>query len=401
MLPGMKRGGELLSRLWVLLGYAAVPLPVAGAVKVSVVADSIQVVQGGIALLPCAFYTTAPLDRLNIIWTVIPSADPHHPQQVLAYERGEVVESVSHYAGRVGFAFPPTQSATILLNNTHSTDSGTYQCSVFNPPDSALPNIGVVQLTVFVPPSNPRCSGEGSGEEGATLQFSCTVDDGTPAPDFAWEKIPADTRPLLMSYEADDRHVLLTLHNLTTEASGLYRCTASNMLGSVSCALELRVHLAPDGTRSLVVGIALMFSMGVVLLMLLALVLWLHQYSAAQWAEPEEDDASNEIRIDSFSPGRLLVAKSRSGDLPTAGPIATPLWIFTSTTPNTTYAHREWRPPPGTPNHSTLPGAPTAAPGQGRWRSVSVSEQRGSSSGSEEEKHPGTAALPRPPGFLV
>ncbi|KAJ6652104.1 hypothetical protein lerEdw1_013361 [Lerista edwardsae] len=384
--------------------------PGRGAVRVSVVADNIQVVQGGSALLPCSFHTTAPLSRLNIIWSVVPLADPHHPLQVLAYERGMVVESISRYTGRVSFAFSPTTSATIVLNDTRGSDSGVYQCSVINPPDNALPNIGVVRLKVLVPPSNPLCSSEGSGDEGGNLRFSCTVDEGTPMPTFTWEKIPPAAYPLALSYEAvsifgsppppggaDDHRVVLTLRNLTTEASGLYRCTAANMLGSASCALELRVHIAPHGATSLVVGIALVLSMGSVLLVLLVLVLWLHHRSVDSWMEPEEDESYNEIRIDSFSLGRRIAT---SGDMGTAAPLAKPLWIFTSPTPNTTYARRECRPRPGTVSRDPLPGGPHQ-PASKQWGSSGRSEQQGSLSGSEEEKPAGSSPLPKPAGFLV
>ncbi|KAJ7307527.1 hypothetical protein JRQ81_009552 [Phrynocephalus forsythii] len=370
---------------WMLFGFVTA----AGAVKVSVVAESIQVVRGGSALLPCSFHSTAPLDRLSIIWTVAPSSDPGQPRQVLAYVQGEVLESLSHYTGRVAFAFSPTQSATIVLNDTRGLDSGTYQCSVTNPPDTSTPNVGVVRLTVFVPPSKPRCWTEGTADVGGSLQFSCTVEEGVPLPAFTWEKIPPEhTGPLVVSYE-DDRRALLPLPNLTADASGLYRCTASNMLGSVSCVLELRVRVAPSGPTSLAVGIALMLSMAVVLLALFALGLWLHHDSATKWAEGgEEEDSHHEIRIDTFSLGRLIVAKSTpGGDSPVGAPPGSkPLWIFTSSTPNTTYAHREWRPVP----RKASQDAP------GRWRSASLSERQESSSGSEEKR-----PTPKPIGFLV
>ncbi|XP_067328677.1 immunoglobulin superfamily member 11-like [Anolis sagrei] len=350
------------------------------AVRVSVAASSIQVVRGGSALLPCSFQTTAPLDRLNIIWTVDPSSDPGRPQQVLSYEGGQVVESVSGFTGRASFAFPPTASATLLLNDTRGSDSGRYQCSVLNPPDNQLPNIGVVQLTVFVPPSGPQCWREGDSGEGDGLRFACSVGDGVPHPTFTWEKIPADAwHPLVTTYEGD-RRALLTLHNVTSSASGLYRCTASNMLGSASCALELHVHLPPDGATSLVVGIALLLAMGTVLLALMALVLWLHQRGLRKQREGahhdhDDEESHNEIRMDSFSLGRLRVAKG-------GPPPARPLWVFTSAAPNATFAHREWRTTAATP---TLPGG-TADPHAPL---------------EEEEPLPAPGPFPRPTGFLV
>nr|XP_042699179.1 immunoglobulin superfamily member 11-like [Chrysemys picta bellii] len=359
-----------------------------GAVKVSVGAASIQVARGGNALLPCNFHTTASLSRLNIIWTVTPLAEPNRPQQVLAYEQGEVVESLSQYTGRVGFAFPPAQSATIFLNKTRSSDSGTYQCSVMNPPDRDTPNIGVIQLTVLVPPSSPECSSEGSGEEGGDVHLSCAVREGVPAPTFSWEKIPPDKQPLVMSY-TEARRALLTLQNLTAATSGLYRCTASNALGSGSCALQLRVRLAPQGMLGIAVGVTVTLTMGLVLLALLALVLWLHHQSVRKWPEEEVEDSYNEIRVDSLSPRRLLVAKTLASDIPMANQAAKPLWIFTSSTPNTTYAKRQRG--LGEGSQAAPPGGlrqPVWAAPRGRRRSSSSLSEEGSLPGSQAEEEP-------------
>ncbi|XP_074794884.1 immunoglobulin superfamily member 11-like [Natator depressus] len=383
---------------------------VVGAVKVSVGAASIQVARGGNTLLPCNFHTTASLSRLNIIWTVTPRVEPDRPQQVLAYEQGEVVESLSQYTGRVGFAFPPAQSATIFLNETRSSDSGTYQCSVMNPPDRDTPNIGVIQLTVLVPPSSPECSSEGSGEEGGDIRLSCAVREGVPAPTFSWEKIPPDKQPLVMSYTGTGnkaRRALLTLQNLTAATSGLYRCTASNALGSSSCALQLRVRLAPQGTLGIAAGITITLIMGLVLLALLALVLWLHHQSVRKWPEEEVEDSYNEIRVDSLSPRHLLVAKTLSNDIPMANQAAKPLWIFTSSTPNTTYANcqrglgegSQAAPPRG------LRQPAWAVPHGRRRSSSSPSEESLPGSQSEEPAwHPSCHRQPAPakhPGFLV
>ncbi|CAM4677108.1 unnamed protein product [Lepidochelys olivacea] len=393
--------------LWLLHCY----LSAVGAVKVSVGAASIQVARGGNTLLPCNFHTTASLSRLNIIWTVTPLVEPNRPQQVLAYEQGEVVESLSQYTGRVGFAFPPAQSATIFLNETRSSDSGTYQCSVMNPPDRDTPNIGVIQLTVLVPPSSPECSSEGSGEEGGDIRLSCAVREGVPAPTFSWEKIPPDKQPLVMSY-TEARRALLTLQNLTAATSGLYRCTASNVLGSRSCALQLRVRLVPQGTLGIAAGITITLTMGLVLLALLALVLWLHHQSVRKWPEEEVEDSYNEIRVDSLSPRHLLVAKTLSSNIPMANQAAKPLWIFTSSTPNTTYANcqrglgegSQAAPPRG------LRQPAWAVPHGRRGSSSSHSEESLPDSQSEEpawhpschrEPAPAKALPPKHPGFLV
>ncbi|XP_074837437.1 immunoglobulin superfamily member 11-like [Carettochelys insculpta] len=353
-----------------------------GTVEVSVGAASIQVVRGGNVLLPCSFHTTVSLSRLNIIWTVTPLAEPDRPQQVLAYEQGEVVESLSQYTGRVGFAFSPTQSATIFLNATRRSDSGTYQCSVMNPPDRATPNIGVIRLTVLVPPSSPQCSREGSGEEGGAVRLSCAERDGVPAPTFTWEKIPPNKQPLVLSYTggADAHRALLTLQNLTAATSGLYRCTASNALGSGACSIQLHVLLAPQGTLGIVVGVTVTLSMGLVLLTLLALVLWLHHQSVGKWPEEDVEDSYNEIRVDSLSPRHLIVAKTPSSDVPVASRTAKPLWLVTSSTP--TYGTRQ-------------------LPAEGSTPGRELEEEPAWHPSCNREPAPAGALPPKHPGFLV
>lgn len=56
----------------------------------------------------------------------------------------------NHMNGRVGFvATMPSTSASIFINNTQLSDTGTYQCLVNNLPDRGGRNIGVIGLTVL------------------------------------------------------------------------------------------------------------------------------------------------------------------------------------------------------------------------------------------------------------
>lgn len=43
---------------------------------------SLKVVRGDFVVLPCSFFTSSPLTRLNIIWTMAPSSSPENPTQV-------------------------------------------------------------------------------------------------------------------------------------------------------------------------------------------------------------------------------------------------------------------------------------------------------------------------------
>uniref|UniRef100_H3AG42 Zgc:165604 n=1 Tax=Latimeria chalumnae TaxID=7897 RepID=H3AG42_LATCH len=263
-------------------------------IKVSVGTSSIQVVRGDSALLPCSFITTAALNRLNIIWTVTPLSDQSYPQQVIAYEQSQIVESLSQYTGRVGFAISPTKSATIFINNTQTSDTGTYQCMVNNPPDTSQPNIGVIGLTVLVPPSTPICSSQGRADEGGSITLSCKVEEGIPAPIFTWERMEPQRQTLVTLLEAEDNRGMAVLHNLSTETSGLYRCTAYNLLSSASCSVQLHVQIAPSSPSGIVVGVVVTLVMGLVLLALFVLVLWLHHNGVKKWSEDE--GSYNDIR---------------------------------------------------------------------------------------------------------
>ncbi|XP_075704231.1 immunoglobulin superfamily member 11-like [Rhinoderma darwinii] len=251
------------------------------AVKVAVNPPSIQVTRGGSVLLPCSFRTTAALNRLNIIWTVSPLLRPRQPLQVISYEQGQIVESLSEYLGRVKFAFQPTQDASIFINHSRVSDTGTYQCTVINPPNGATPNIGLVGLTVLVPPSSPDCSSEGHG--GESIQLRCSVKEGIPTPTITWEKMPPNGHKLISTQE--DYRGSTTLTNLTSETSGIYRCTVTNQLGAQSCAVEIDIRVGGLGSMGVFAAITITLIMGSLLLALFALVLCLHRQSRGKWQE--------------------------------------------------------------------------------------------------------------------
>lgn len=70
--------------------------------------------------------------------------------QVIIYQGGQVFSLTNRFNGRVGFAATmPSTSASIFINNTQLSDTGTYQCLVNNLPDRGGRNIGVIGLTVL------------------------------------------------------------------------------------------------------------------------------------------------------------------------------------------------------------------------------------------------------------
>uniref|UniRef100_A0A8C2DXH1 Immunoglobulin superfamily member 11 n=1 Tax=Cyprinus carpio TaxID=7962 RepID=A0A8C2DXH1_CYPCA len=120
------------------------------ALEVTVSQSSVQVARGQAAVLPCTFTTSAALNNLYIIWMVTPLANANQPEQVIIYQGGQVFSLANHMNGRVGFvSIMPSTSASIFINNTQLSDTGTYQCLVNNLPDRGGRNIGVIGLTVL------------------------------------------------------------------------------------------------------------------------------------------------------------------------------------------------------------------------------------------------------------
>lgn len=94
---------------------------------------------------PCfACCSSSLLKSLRVLF------EPSFLFQVILYQGGQIFGGAPQFYGRVGFAVTmPTTSASIFINNTQLSDTGTYQCLVNNLPDRGVRNIGVIGLTVL------------------------------------------------------------------------------------------------------------------------------------------------------------------------------------------------------------------------------------------------------------
>ncbi|XP_061660000.1 immunoglobulin superfamily member 11 isoform X2 [Syngnathoides biaculeatus] len=217
------------------------------ALRVTMRVSTVEVVRGDFVILPCSFYTSSPLSRLNIIWTLAPLSSPESPIQVIVYDHGQIIEDPS-LIGRVGFTGIPW-SADIMVNDTRVSDAGIYRCMVNNPPEMADPGIGELLLTVL-------------GELSGSVQIA----------------------------------------NVSSQTSGLYRCSASNLLGTENCYINLSIHSeVGESSSGILQGVLLTLAMSLMLLSLLVLVIWLHQTGQdgrrrVSKMEEEEEEGYNEIQ---------------------------------------------------------------------------------------------------------
>uniref|UniRef100_A0A3Q2PPN7 Zgc:165604 n=1 Tax=Fundulus heteroclitus TaxID=8078 RepID=A0A3Q2PPN7_FUNHE len=238
------------------------------ALRVTMREPSLEVVRGDSVLLPCSFFTSSDFSRLNVIWTLAPFSSPETPVQVIVYDHRQVIKNPS-LIGRVDFTGLPSR-ADIMLNDTHVSDGGIYRCMVNNPPDTADPGVGELLLSVLGRWLFFFLGGGGTKEKGflGSLNISC-------------KKLSTRSSPLrgplnLVSCLSGELSGSVQIANVSSQTSGLYRCSAANALGTQNCYVKLAVYPA-DGAWGVLPGVLLTLVMSLVLLALLALVVWLHR----------------------------------------------------------------------------------------------------------------------------
>ncbi|KAJ8256608.1 hypothetical protein COCON_G00187600 [Conger conger] len=316
------------------------PVGVSRALEVTVSQGSVQVARGQTALLPCTFTTSAALNGLNIIWMVTPLSNAHQPVQVILYQAGQVFTIPNQLSGRVGFAVTmPSTSASIFINNTQLSDTGTYQCVVNNLPDRGGRSIGVIGLTVLVPPSPPSCRVQGNLDVGSDILLLCSSEEGIPTPTYAWERLESMPK-LPHSAIQDQMQGTVALRNISVGNSGLYQCTASNAIGKSSCVLNLQVVAPQAQNLGLIAGTV---ATGVLALIICSLLVVVTLFYWKNKNKYEEDEIPNEIREDDLPPKRSSSVKAFHAD-------ASSSENDTLTSTNT-YNSRYWHNPK--PNYDT------------------------------------------------
>ncbi|XP_077063270.1 immunoglobulin superfamily member 11 isoform X2 [Siphateles boraxobius] len=271
---------------------------------------------------------------------VTPLANANQPEQVIIYQGGQVFSLANHMNGRVGFvATMPSTSASIFINNTQLSDTGTYQCLVNNLPDRGGRNIGVIGLTVLVPPSTPSCRVQGSLDVGSDVMLLCGSDEGIPTPTYAWEKLESVPK-LPHNAMQDQMQGSVTLRNISTSTSGLYQCSASNAIGKSTCVLNLQVVAPQPQSVGLIAGTIVTGVLALLICSLLVLVTLFYWRNKNKY---EEEEIPNEIREDDLPPKRSSSVKAFQAD-------ASSSENDTLTSTNT-YNSRYWHNPK--PNYDT------------------------------------------------
>ncbi|XP_032140978.1 V-set and immunoglobulin domain-containing protein 2 isoform X2 [Sapajus apella] len=279
-----------------LLGY----LCLSGlAVEVKVPTEPLSMPVGKTAELTCT-YSTSVGDGFALEWSFVQPGKPisdSHP--ILYFTNGHLYPTGSKSKRVSLLQNPPTRGvATLKLTDIHPSDTGTYLCQVNNPPDFYTNGLGLINLTVLVPPSNPSCSQNGQTSVGGSAALRCSSSEGAPRPVYNWVRLGSSPTPSPGSMVQDEVSGQLILTNLSLTSSGTYRCVATNQMGSASCELTLSVTEPSQGR---VAGALIGVLLGVLLLSVTAFCLI--KFQKERGKNPKETYEGSDLREDAVAPG--------------------------------------------------------------------------------------------------
>ncbi|XP_042332700.1 endothelial cell-selective adhesion molecule isoform X2 [Sceloporus undulatus] len=211
---------------------------------------------------------------------------------------------------RLNFLYSmPSHNVSLAINDTKETDSGQYMCTVNVAGDTTKmgKNTGLVNLTVLVPPSSPKCQIHGSPHIGGNITMTCHSIMGKPVPSYRWQRTGPNSQ---VFYAPVQDHVkgILTLKNLTIDMSGTYICNASSSAGYSNCTITLEVN--PPFNAAVVAGavVGTLIGLGLIILFLL-------QMLAYRKKKETQEEMANEIKEDAVAPKTLSWAKSPGSDV--------------------------------------------------------------------------------------
>ncbi|KAF5921423.1 hypothetical protein HPG69_019474, partial [Diceros bicornis minor] len=274
-------------------------LPPGAAVEVKVPAEPLSAPVGQTAELTCS-YSTSVGDNFALEWSFVQPGKPisvSHP--ILYFTNGHLYPTGSKAERASLLQDPPTAGvATLKLTDVHPSDTGTYLCLVNNPPDFYTNGLGLINLTVLVPPSRPSCSQSGQTSVGGSAALRCSSSEGAPRPVYNWVHLGSSPTPSPGSMVQDEVSGQLLLTNLSLTSSGTYRCVATNQMGSASCELTLSVT---DPSKGRVAGAVIGVLLGVLFLSIAAFCLI--RFQKERRKRPKETYQGSDLREDAIAPG--------------------------------------------------------------------------------------------------
>uniref|UniRef100_A0A8C0H8F2 Endothelial cell adhesion molecule n=1 Tax=Chelonoidis abingdonii TaxID=106734 RepID=A0A8C0H8F2_CHEAB len=231
--------------------------------------------------------------------------------QILTYMDGTVKVQETYLKNRTGFVYPmPFFNISIAINNTQEMDSGEYMCTVNILDEDTIngKNIGLINLTVLVPPSPPMCQIHGKPYLGGNVTMSCKSSFSKPSPKYTWQRTAPNTQVFFAPAQDLTRGTLM-LTNLSKEMSGTYVCTAANVAGSSKCNITLEVN--SPLSAAMIAGAVVGSLVGVGLIILFVLQMFVYRKKK----KDTQEELANEIKEDAVAPKTPSWGKSSGSDI--------------------------------------------------------------------------------------
>lgn len=262
-------------------------------------AEPLSAPTGRTAELRCG-YSTSVTDSFALEWSFVQPGKPISASAPILYFTNGQLYPTGPKAKRASLLQnPPTGGvATLKLIDVNPSDTGTYLCQVNNPPDFYTNGLGIINLTVLVPPSSPLCSQTGQISVGGSAALRCSSSEGAPRPVYNWVRLGSSPTPSPGSMVQDDVSGQLILTNLSLASSGTYRCVATNQMGSASCELTVSVT---DPSKGRVAGAVIGVLLGV--LFLSVATFCLIRFQKERKKKPKETYRGSDLREDAIAPG--------------------------------------------------------------------------------------------------
>ncbi|XP_069804798.1 endothelial cell-selective adhesion molecule isoform X2 [Dendropsophus ebraccatus] len=289
-----------VSVLWLELSLALL--------EVNVEQKSVTAIEGQNITLP-VWYSSSSQEKPYITWYI--QRAQQEQTQILKYMDGDI-DVAEGFHGRLNFVHKmPARNISIVINRTQATDSGQYRCyvNVRNDATVGSSNIGVIDVSILVPPSKPTCQLHGDPYIGANVTLSCRSSSGHPVPMYTWIK-KATVNLFYFPPVHDAAKGTLTLTNLTSDNTGMYVCTSRNIAGVSECNITMEVKAA--SRTAIIVGAVVGTIVGLCCLVILALVM-IYLYRRATKSVQEETE--NDIKEDAPAPKTLPWPKGNDSSL--------------------------------------------------------------------------------------
>ncbi|XP_045888789.1 glycoprotein A33 (transmembrane), paralog a [Micropterus dolomieu] len=214
-----------------------------GAIVVDIPKDEYEYARGDNITLPCIFKTTVVPKSVTITWKSQGAEFHAKSDTVITYFSldGEI-EVGTKYQGRASLDVDVSKGkADLKLSSITLADNKTFECTVLIPRDAQGTTSDSASLVVLVAPSTPTCTIQGKAEYGQDITLKCLSAEGSPPPTYKWVSRDTNNMPRALDPRTTDQGGILSLYNISKDASGYYICTSSNKIRSATCNITLTV----------------------------------------------------------------------------------------------------------------------------------------------------------------